>query len=199
MTSNTKKLAAATALAATLSGAAIAGFALSGGSPANAADSVKKPAAAAHQGGAAKKHASAPHKTAPSKSTAKTTSKAGHVQVVKAGEHVTIAPGAELWLEKDGIHWTEGDTGERVISVVDGNIDRSVPGVQNQLTSIVSHGDSDGATFRLRMFNGGVKDASDLSALEGFVSPLPDPADGTIVMLSGNPGWGVWFDVVSGA
>jgi hypothetical protein len=118
------------------------------------------------------------------------------VRVVKAGEHVTIAPGVELWLDSDGYRWTDDVPGVRFHSVVDGNVDRSDPGVQGQLNEPVNQMEQDGPHLILRMFNGGVNDASDLSLFENDGIQLPDPADGTVVMLPGNPGWGVWYDVV---
>lgn len=100
------------------------------------------------------------------------------VRVVTAGERVSAAPGAEVWLTKDGKHW-------------------STPKGPNQFRPVDK---GSGATITLesepgsgtRLFHSGVLQ----SVREPSRVELTTP-DGTftarILTLAGSPGWSVWY------
>ncbi|MFF4243542.1 hypothetical protein ACFYY2_03600 [Streptomyces sp. NPDC001822] len=103
------------------------------------------------------------------------------VRVVAPGEHVRAGAGVEIWLTKEGKHWSTPETDHQFRSVVDGNLDLQHPSV-GLSTEIL--GD--------RYFLSGV-----YVARQGSVRVTVDTSDGTVdasvVRLSGRPGWGVWY------
>ncbi|MFJ8904748.1 hypothetical protein ACIRIU_07055 [Streptomyces sp. NPDC102351] len=107
-------------------------------------------------------------------------------RVVAPGERVTAAPGFVLWLTEEGKHWTTPDMPElpQFRSVVDGNIDRSTPGVSMQ-----SHGDGS-REYLSGLYYGGAGTASvvEVGTTAGVVR-------GHLLELPGRPGWGVWYAV----
>ncbi|MEU3747046.1 MULTISPECIES: hypothetical protein [Streptomyces] len=117
-------------------------------------------------------------KTTPSKAPAQNTP----VRTVRPGERVDAGQGWTVWLTKQGKYWSGPDGYENFRSVVDGNIDRSQPGVSHQ-----SHGGENGV-FHSGLYYG--------TRAAGRVE-LTD-ADGrktlaTLVALPGRPDWGVWY------
>ncbi|WP_445526669.1 hypothetical protein [Streptomyces cyslabdanicus] len=104
-------------------------------------------------------------------------------RVVAPGEHVTAAPGFELWLTAEGKHWTTPSSPEpQFRSVVDGNIDRNTPGVSMQSEGTESR------AYLSGLYYGGKGTASSVEV---------ETADGTVrgklIELPGKPGWGVWY------
>ncbi|MFE0629276.1 hypothetical protein ACFW3D_20240 [Streptomyces sp. NPDC058864] len=152
-----KKCAAATVLAAALIGVPAVAHALT---PAQA------PAEAAHVGAAADVHPA----------------KAATARIVRPGERVHAAPGVELWLTRDGKHWTTPDMPEgQFRSVVDGNIDPDEPSVSLQAETV-------GGEF----FLSGVYVGPDSAATVEVVTD-DGTVSGTVVRLPGHPGWGAWY------
>jgi hypothetical protein len=108
-------------------------------------------------------------------------SSAASVRVVASGERVQAAPKVQLWLTKDGKHWSTPQKADQFRSVTDGNLDMSRPGVsaqsepigKNYFLSGVYHGKGDAATIKIKTAKGTVT--------------------GTIVRLAGKPGWGAWY------
>ncbi|MFF5635658.1 hypothetical protein [Streptomyces sp. NPDC012825] len=54
------------------------------------------------------------------------------IRTVRSGERVDAGRGYTVWLTEEGRHWADPDGFENFRSVVDGNIDRSEPGVSHQ-------------------------------------------------------------------
>ncbi|MFJ8694738.1 hypothetical protein [Streptomyces roseolilacinus] len=109
-------------------------------------------------------------------------SQASGVRVVKAGERVDAGRGYTLWLTPGGKHWSDPDGFENFRSVVDGNIDRSRPGVSHQ-----SEG-SPAGVFHSGVYYGTKKAARvELVAADGTRTPA------SLVELPGRPGWGAWY------
>jgi hypothetical protein len=109
--------------------------------------------------------------------------KAPTARIVASGEHVRVTDGAEVWLTEEGKYWTTpGNPEPQFRSVVDGNIDRSRPGVSMQ-----SEG-ADGHFVLSGLYYGGKGTASRVEV---------ETADGTVrgklLELAGKPGWGVWY------
>ncbi|WP_055603325.1 hypothetical protein [Streptomyces aureus] len=104
------------------------------------------------------------------------------VRTVRPGERVDAGGGFTVWLTRDGKHWTGPDDYENFRSVVDGNIDRSEPGVSHQ-----SQGDATG-TFHSGLYYG-TREAGrvELSDTEGHKTVA------TLIALPGRPDWGVWY------
>ncbi|MFF3839265.1 hypothetical protein [Streptomyces sp. NPDC001930] len=104
------------------------------------------------------------------------------VRTVRPGERVDAGGGFTVWLTRDGKHWTGPDGYENFRSVVDGNIDRSRPGVSHQ-----SEGDATGA-FHSGLYYGTRKAGRvELSDAEGHKTVA------TLIALPGRPDWGVWY------
>ncbi|MGI3225814.1 sigma factor-like helix-turn-helix DNA-binding protein [Streptomyces sp. GTA36] len=100
------------------------------------------------------------------------------VRVVTAGERVAAAPGAEVWLTKDGKHWSTPKAPNRFR-----------PAGKGAGTAITLDSDSVSGT---RLFHSGV--------LQGVREPsrveLTTPEGtfrATILTLAGSPGWSVWY------
>ncbi|MFF9124426.1 hypothetical protein ACF09J_14160 [Streptomyces sp. NPDC014889] len=168
-----------------LTGAAVA-VAVAGTATAAHAAPAKAPHATVVQAGAAQNQAAAASKTrasTPTRTTGKKT--APTPRIVAPGEHVTAAPGFELWLTAKGKYWTTPSMPEpQFRSVVDGNIDRSTPGVSMQAEGTADH------VYLSGLYYGGKGTASDVEV---------ETADGTVrgklIELPGKPGWGVWYAV----
>ncbi|WP_395361279.1 hypothetical protein ACHGLA_16490 [Streptomyces sp. YH02] len=104
------------------------------------------------------------------------------VVTVRPGQRVDAGGGFTVWLTRDGKHWTGPDGYENFRSVVDGNIDRSQPGVSHQ-----SEGDATGA-FHSGLYYGTRKAGRvELSDAEGHKTVA------TLIALPGRPDWGVWY------
>ncbi|MDX3096725.1 hypothetical protein PV417_19570 [Streptomyces sp. ME19-03-3] len=103
-------------------------------------------------------------------------------RIVRPGEHVQAAPGVELWLTREGKHWTTPDMPEgQFRSVVDGNIDRDEPNVSLQAETV---GD--------QFFLSGVYVAPENAAKVEVVTD-EGTVTGTVIRLPGHPGWGAWY------
>ncbi|MGA5439661.1 hypothetical protein ACPCKW_09040 [Streptomyces griseoincarnatus] len=107
-------------------------------------------------------------------------------RIVDPGERVTVAPGFVLWLTEEGKHWTTPDVPEedQFRSVVDGNIDRTRPGVSLQIEG------TDGRVLASGVYYGGEGTASVVE-----VASEDGPVRGKLLELPGRPGWGVWYAV----
>ncbi|MGY4920772.1 hypothetical protein ACWD9K_37525 [Streptomyces sp. 900116325] len=68
--------------------------------------------------------------------SAEVSKKASSVRVVAPGERVQAAPGVQLWLTKEGKHWSTPIQADQFRSVIDGNFDLSQPGVSLQAEPI---------------------------------------------------------------
>ncbi|MFB7359397.1 hypothetical protein [Streptomyces gardneri] len=117
-------------------------------------------------------------RTTPSKATVPNTP----IRTVRPGERVDAGQGWTVWLTKQGKYWSGPDGYENFRSVVDGNIDRTQPGVSHQ-----SEGGESGV-FHSGLYYG--------TRAAGRVE-LTD-ADGrktlaTLVALPGRSDWGVWY------
>ncbi|MFE1902776.1 hypothetical protein ACFW96_03775 [Streptomyces gardneri] len=117
-------------------------------------------------------------RTTPSKATVQNTP----IRTVRPGERVDAGQGWTVWLTKQGKYWSGPDGYENFRSVVDGNIDRTKPGVSHQ-----SEGGETGV-FHSGLYYG--------TRAAGRVE-LTD-ADGrktlaTLVALPGRSDWGVWY------
>jgi hypothetical protein len=103
------------------------------------------------------------------------------VRVVTAGERVSAAPGAEVWLTKEGKHW-------------------STPKGPNQFRPADKGSKGSGAALTLesepasgaRLFHSGVLQGSREASRVELTTP-----DGTftarVLTLAGSPGWSVWY------
>ncbi|MFF8381758.1 hypothetical protein ACF07V_37330 [Streptomyces sp. NPDC015661] len=104
------------------------------------------------------------------------------IRTVRSGERVDAGLGYTVWLTEDGKHWAGPDGYENFRSVVDGNIDRSQPGVSHQ-----SEG-SEAGTFHSGLFYGTRKAGRvELTDAEGHRTVA------TLLALPGHPDWGVWY------
>ncbi|GHG14036.1 hypothetical protein [Streptomyces zaomyceticus] len=104
------------------------------------------------------------------------------VRTVREGRRVDAGGGFTVWLTGDGKHWTGPEGYENFRSVVDGNIDRSVPGVSHQ-----SEGNGNGA-FHSGLFYGTRKAGRvELTDSEGHKTAA------NLIALPGRPDWGVWY------
>ncbi|MFJ3245458.1 hypothetical protein [Streptomyces sp. NPDC086782] len=173
----TLKVLACAAVVAAVAGTATAAYAVP----------AKAPHATVAQAGTAQTQAASAAKArafAPLRPTAKKT--APTPRVVASGEHVTAAPGFELWLTAEGKYWTTPSMPDepQFRSVVDGNIDRNTPGV-----GVQSEGDSS-RVYLSGVYYGGKGTASSVEV---------ETADGTVrgklIELPGKPGWGAWYAV----
>ncbi|WP_331755774.1 hypothetical protein [Streptomyces sp. NBC_01643] len=103
------------------------------------------------------------------------------VRVVASGERVQAAPKVQLWLTKDGKHWSTPTQANQFRSVVDGNLDMSESGVSLQAEPV------DGRYFLSGIYHG-KGDAATVTVVtdRGTVT-------GTVVNLAGQSGWGAWY------
>ncbi|WP_405854791.1 hypothetical protein OG361_18075 [Streptomyces sp. NBC_00090] len=129
--------------------------------------------------------ASAPAAVAPAAPAAAETTPApapAPVRTVRPGERVDAGEGWTVWLTRQGKHWSGPDGYENFRSVVDGNIDRSQPGVSHQ-----SEGDANGV-FHSGLYYG-TRDAGrvELTGADGRKTVA------TLVALPGRSDWGVWY------
>ncbi|MFE6482603.1 hypothetical protein ACFVGN_06660 [Streptomyces sp. NPDC057757] len=112
-----------------------------------------------------------------------TTAQAPSARIVAPGEHVTGAPGFELWLTAEGKFWTTPWNPEpQFRSVTDGNIDLGRPGV-----SLQAEGDQ-GHYVLSGLYYGGKGTASRV-----VVRTSAGTVHGELLELAGKPGWGVWY------
>ncbi|MGQ4384707.1 hypothetical protein [Streptomyces sp. SAS_270] len=164
-----QKYVAAAAVAAALAGVPSVSYAVSQGKTAHGTTIEQSTPFRAKAKAAAAAHAVA--------------RKAPTARVVASGEHVTAAPGFELWLTADGKHWTTpGDPEPQFRSVVDGNIDLGTPGVSRQ-------SESTGGRYTLSgLYYGGKGTASRVEIETGAGT-----VHGKLLTLAGKPGWGVWY------
>ncbi|MFJ4866636.1 hypothetical protein [Streptomyces sp. NPDC088748] len=108
-------------------------------------------------------------------------SSSSSAQVVVPGKRIAAAPKVQLWLTKEGKHWSTPTMAGQFRSVTDGNLDMSQPGVSLQAEPVegryflsgIYHGKGDAATVKVETEQGAVT--------------------GTIVRLAGTPGWGGWY------
>ncbi|MFF7776003.1 hypothetical protein ACFZCG_16430 [Streptomyces tanashiensis] len=104
------------------------------------------------------------------------------IRTVRSGERVDAGQGYTVWLTEDGKHWAGPDGFENFRSVVDGNIDRSHPGVSHQ-----SEG-SEAGVFHSGLYYGTRKAGRvELTDAEGHKTVA------TLVALPGRSDWGVWY------
>ncbi|MGW4608943.1 hypothetical protein ACWENS_37710 [Streptomyces sp. NPDC004532] len=170
----TLRYLAGTALTAAVVGVATVSYA----APAKAPhDTVTKAGAA--------RVAAAPAWKARAATTVKPTARknAPTPRIVAPGEHVTAAPGFQLWLTAEGKHWTTPTFPEpQFRSVVDGNIDPNAPGVSLQSET------TENRAYLSGLYYGGKGTAS---AVE--IQTQAGTVHGRLIELPGRPGWGVWY------
>lgn len=95
-----------------------------------------------------------------------------------------VTDGAEVWLTEEGKYWTTPTNPDpQFRSVVDGNIDRSHPGVSMQ-----AEGSADGHFVLSGLYYGGKGTASRVT-----VQTKAGTVHGKLLELAGKPGWGVWY------
>lgn len=121
---------------------------------------------------------------APGRAAYDTGTHAASARIVAPGEHVAGGvPGFELWLTEEGKYWTTpGDSDPQFRSVIDGNIDRSQPGVSMQAES------DNGHVVLSGLYYGGKGTASRVT-----VETSAGTVRGKLLELAGKPGWGVWY------
>ncbi|MFD3330548.1 hypothetical protein [Streptomyces sp. NPDC058701] len=112
--------------------------------------------------------------------SATSTSAKAVARTVAVGERVQIAPKAELWLTKDGKHWSTPDNTDQFRSVVDGNIDMHHGSVSLQAEPA-------GDSYLLT----GVYVAKGAASVK--VQTEKGTVTGSIVQLAGANNWGAWY------
>ncbi|GGZ12855.1 hypothetical protein [Streptomyces poonensis] len=123
-------------------------------------------------------------RTAHDTASVSTAAKTPAARIVQPGEHVVAAPGFELWLTEEGKHWTTPDNPDpQFRSVVDGNIDRTQPGV-----SLQAEGTAEGDIYLSGVYYGGRGTASFVE-----VETAAGTVRGKLIELPGRPGWGAWY------
>ncbi|MFJ8661063.1 hypothetical protein [Streptomyces sp. NPDC093795] len=140
---------------------------------------AQAPAAAAPAKAAPAPAAAVPAKAAPVEALAPAPNP---VRTVRPGERVEAGKGYTVWLTREGKHWTGPDGYENFRSVVDGNIDRSQPGVSHQ-----SEGDTTGVFHSGLYYGTRHVGRVELTDAEG------DTTVATLLALPGRPDWGVWY------
>lgn len=112
--------------------------------------------------------------------------KAPTPRIVQPGERVVAAPGFEFWMTAEGKHWLEPALPDfpQFRSVVDGNIDRTRPGVSLQASAF------EGRYYLSGVYYGGKGTASRVA-----VRTSTGTVHGKLIELPGKPGWGVWYAV----
>ncbi|MER5963774.1 hypothetical protein [Streptomyces sp. NPDC002057] len=104
------------------------------------------------------------------------------VRTVRPGERVDAGQGYTVWLTRDGKHWSDPEGFENFRSVVDGNIDRSAPGVSHQ-----SEGNATG------VFHSGVYYGTRKAGRVELTDAAGRRTVATLLALPGRPDWGVWY------
>ncbi|MFJ7958431.1 hypothetical protein ACIQ62_19290 [Streptomyces sp. NPDC096319] len=121
--------------------------------------------------------------TAAAKSAAPAgTAAPSRIRTVRSGERVDAGRGYTVWLTEDGKHWAGPDGFENFRSVVDGNIDRSRPGVSHQ-----SEGDGAG------VFHSGLYYGTKKAGRVELTDAGGHKTVATLVALPGHSDWGVWY------
>ncbi|MFF4040934.1 hypothetical protein [Streptomyces sp. NPDC001816] len=105
---------------------------------------------------------------------------AGTVRVVAAGEHVRPLSGEELWLTKDGAHWSSPQGGGESLPV--SGLSAEPPTVTLRLE----------VTGRGGLLLSGVHRGGGPAARVEVQLPS-GRTTGTVLTLAGNPGWDVWY------
>ncbi|MGW1617023.1 hypothetical protein ACWCQZ_48240 [Streptomyces sp. NPDC002285] len=101
------------------------------------------------------------------------------VRVVAPGERVQVKPGIELWLTKDGKHWSDPEVKNQFDSAT---IGKQPSGVSTREQSSVTTG-----TFLSGVFTGkGEASRVVIRTRDGEIT-------GTVVTLAGKPGWSAWY------
>ncbi|GGR30149.1 hypothetical protein GCM10015536_39620 [Streptomyces griseomycini] len=106
----------------------------------------------------------------------------GTVRIVAPGERVAAAPGVELWLTRDGGHWSSPQAPNRFRAVRDGNLDRTRAGVSVQGERL------DGTYFQSGLYHGLTAEPARVEVRTGGRTVTAD-----VLTLAGSPGWGVWY------
>ncbi|MEU0434852.1 hypothetical protein ABZ153_25030 [Streptomyces sp. NPDC006290] len=109
---------------------------------------------------------------------------AGRVRVVASGERVRVASGAEIWLTKEGSHWTEPGMPVQSHGIMNANPDPSGPRVSLQASYW-----NDGRTLLSGVFRG----SGEVARVE--VTTAAGVVHATALTLAGRPGWGAWYAV----
>lgn len=117
-------------------------------------------------------------RTTPSKAPVQNTP----VRTVRPGERVDAGQGWTVWLTKQGKYWSGPDGYENFRSVVDGNIDRSQPGVSHQ-----SEGGESGVFHSGLYYGTRAAGRVELTGADGRKTLA------TLVALPGRSDWGVWY------
>ncbi|WP_143204904.1 hypothetical protein [Streptomyces sp. CB02009] len=103
----------------------------------------------------------------------------GAVRMVDPGEQVSAGAGVELWLTKQGKHWSTPEGGTQFRSVRDGNAANPGLGVQQEGVN--------GRVFLSGTFRGtGMPGRVEVRTADKVIQ-------GTVVTLAGEPGWGAWY------
>ncbi|MFV2120213.1 hypothetical protein ACE14D_17935, partial [Streptomyces sp. Act-28] len=179
----TKKYAAAAAVAAVLAGVPTGAYAAAerDTAPPSTATAAPAPQEQQQKQERARSHAQEQER-ARTHAQERERARTSGIRLVRPGERVDAGRGYTLWLTPDGKHWSGPDGFENFRSVVDGNIDRSRPGISHQ-----SEGDGSGV-FHSGVYYG-TEDAArvELVAADGTRTPA------SLVELPGEPGWGAWY------
>ncbi|MBQ0983669.1 hypothetical protein KBZ10_03850 [Streptomyces sp. F63] len=132
--------------------------------------------------GASTVRPAAPPPSSPAVEPTQEPPESGSPRVVRPEERVRAAPGVELWLTADGLHWSSPEQPGQFRSVTDGNLDLSRPGV-----SVHSEPAGDDRYFHSGVYHGrGTAARVEIATGRGTVS-------GHLLRLPGDPGWGVWY------
>ncbi|MFE8940044.1 hypothetical protein ACFYNX_21450 [Streptomyces sp. NPDC007872] len=104
------------------------------------------------------------------------------IRTVHPGERVDAGRGYTVWLTREGKHWNGPEEYENFRSVVDGNIDRSEPGVSHQ-----SEGTAEG------VFHSGLYYGTTRAGRVELTGSGGRRTVATLLALPGRPDWGVWY------
>ncbi|MEU5532036.1 hypothetical protein [Streptomyces sp. NPDC020362] len=107
---------------------------------------------------------------------------AGTVRVVAAGERVRPLSGAELWLTKDGAHWSAPKGGGEFLPVAGLSPNTAAVTVRMEL--------ADGRLLLSGIHHGG----GPAARVEADTPAGRVP--GTVLTLAGDPGWDVWYATI---
>lgn len=118
-------------------------------------------------------------RSSPGSATSGGTGPAGAVRVVAAGERVRPLSGAELWLTKDGAHWSAPKGGGEFLPVA--GLSSDTPTVTLRLEVL------DGRLLLSGIHHGGG------AAARVEVETASGRVRGTVLTLAGSPGWDVWY------